>query len=177
MKLCSIEGCSKKYEAKGYCKKHYDIDRYKEKRDEILAYMKEYVQLDEVKKHRKVYIKNWYKETIVKRHEYTKIYKQRPEVKLRHRKKTKERRKKIKFEVLSFYSNNDIKCTCCKENNYMFMSIDHINGGGTKHRKKIGGGATFYSWLKRNGFPEGYQVLCFNCNCAKGFYGKCTHGK
>ena len=24
-----------------------------------------------------------------------------------------------------------------------------------------------YIWLKNNNFPEGFQVLCFNCNCGK----------
>lgn len=51
--------------------------------------------------------------------------------------------------------------------------IDHINGGGTKHRKQIG--SHIYNWIKNNEFPEGFQVLCFNCNLAKGFYGVCPH--
>jgi hypothetical protein len=37
------------------------------------------------------------------------------------------------------------------------------------------GGVRFYSWLRRNNYPEGYQVLCFNCNIAKGLYGVCPH--
>ena len=32
-----------------------------------------------------------------------------------------------------------------------------------------------YRYLKIRGFPPGYQVLCHNCNQAKGFYGKCPH--
>jgi len=32
-----------------------------------------------------------------------------------------------------------------------------------------------YVWLKRNYFPTGFQLLCHNCNLAKGFYGKCPH--
>jgi len=36
-----------------------------------------------------------------------------------------------------------------------------INGGGAKHRKSLGlpGGNMFYRWLKRHGYPEGYQTL------------------
>lgn len=30
-------------------------------------------------------------------------------------------------------------------------------------------------WLRRNNYPNGFQVLCHNCNMAKGFYGKCPH--
>jgi hypothetical protein len=28
-------------------------------------------------------------------------------------------------------------------------------------------GYGFYTWLKKNGFPEGLQVLCMNCNWVK----------
>lgn len=31
------------------------------------------------------------------------------------------------------------------------------------------------SWLKTNGYPDGFQTLCHNCNMAKGFYGICPH--
>jgi hypothetical protein len=67
------------------------------------------------------------------------------------------------------------KCICCNETEIRFLTIDHINGGGSKHRAEIGHGKTIYSWLKNNGYPNGYQVLCYNCNCAKGFYGECPH--
>lgn len=37
-------------------------------------------------------------------------------------------------------------------------------------------GWNFYRWLKNNGFPKkDFQLLCFNCNCAKGFFGMCPH--
>jgi hypothetical protein len=72
--------------------------------------------------------------------------------------------------VIKNYGN---KCVCCGEKNYYFLSIDHINGGGNKHRKEIGG--NFYGWLIRNKFPKGFQVLCYNCNFAKGHYEKCPH--
>ena len=30
--------------------------------------------------------------------------------------------------------------------------------------------------LKKLGYPkDGYQLLCHNCNCAKGWYGACPH--
>lgn len=66
-------------------------------------------------------------------------------------------------------------CTCCGETELAFLTIDHIDGGGTKHRELIGFGQRFYSWLKTNGYPQGYQVLCYNCNCAKSFSGGCPH--
>ncbi len=71
------------------------------------------------------------------------------------------------------HSTNPI-CACCGESTEAFLTIDHINGGGHKHRKQIGR-HTIYAWLRRNGFPLGFQVLCMNCNFAKGKLGTCPH--
>jgi hypothetical protein len=71
-----------------------------------------------------------------------------------------------------------IKCRCCGENDIRFLTIDHVNGGGVKHRKELGtgAGASFYHWLKTNNYPEGYAVLCFNCNCGRSVNGGvCPH--
>ena len=71
------------------------------------------------------------------------------------------------------------KCTCCGETIPEFLTIDHINGDGAKHRKelRLRGGAPFYTWLKKNNFPKGYQILCWNCNLGKGVSGVCPHKK
>lgn len=58
-------------------------------------------------------------------------------------------------------------CACCGESNPGFLTIDHVNGGGNKHRKEVGGGNAFYAWLIRQGYPDGYQTLCYNCNCGR----------
>lgn len=52
----------------------------------------------------------------------------------------------------------------CGWNDLRALTIDHINGSGIKHRKTIGkkAGWHFYAWLIKQGFPEGYQVLCMN---------------
>jgi hypothetical protein len=57
-----------------------------------------------------------------------------------------------------------------------FLAIDHIHGGGNRHRRecKIG---KMYPWLKHNGYPPGSQVLCFNCNQAKSNGDECPHQK
>lgn len=87
--------------------------------------------------------------------------------------KDARRRQRLKKEVFDHYGR---KCSCCGEPCIQFLTIDHIEGGGTKHRKVVGrSSADFHNWLIKNGFPTGFQVLCFNCNCAKGIYGKCPH--
>lgn len=80
----------------------------------------------------------------------------------------------IKKEVIGFYSKGTYACNCCKENNIIFLTIDHINNNGKEHRKTFNGG--IHEWLKSHGFPDGYQVLCFNCNIGKYLNdGVCPH--
>ena len=69
------------------------------------------------------------------------------------------------------------KCACCGETIYEFLTIDHINNNGAEERRELGinSGTETYKYLIKNNYPEGYQILCYNCNCAKGFYGYCPH--
>lgn len=83
--------------------------------------------------------------------------------------------KKLRQTVINHYGGS---CECCKESNLEFLAIDHINGGGTKHRKQMTGKFnSIYRFLKSNKFPTGYRVLCHNCNSSIGFYGYCPHKK
>ncbi|KKM24758.1 hypothetical protein LCGC14_1601870 [marine sediment metagenome] len=100
----------------------------------------------------------------------------------RNKKRFQETQRKYRWETrtaaLDAYGGN---CACCGEIQQEFLSIDHINNDGAAHRKQLssrsrgGGGSAMYQWLKTNGYPDGFQVLCFNCNMAKGFYGQCPH--
>lgn len=96
---------------------------------------------------------------------------------LAHRNRLIERAKgnsrKRRMEVLIHYSGDPPICNCCGETSVEFLTIDHINGGGCKHRERIGSG--LYSWLKNSGFPGGFRVLCYNCNQSLGHYGYCPH--
>jgi hypothetical protein len=90
-----------------------------------------------------------------------------------HLHKKQEYRRLLKLEVLKAYGE---VCQCCGESIQVFLTIDHINNDGAIHRKQIGyGGSQFYSWLRLQGFPSGYQVLCRNCNWAKHAVGTCPH--
>lgn len=73
---------------------------------------------------------------------------------------------KLKMLVISHYGG---RCACCGETNVDVLTIDHINGGGKKHRKELGfhSSLEFYRWLRDNSLPSGFQVLCFNHNCGK----------
>lgn len=83
---------------------------------------------------------------------------------------------KIRAEVLDAYGN---KCQCCGESDVRFLTLDHVNGrtttGKSSTGKKITGKKSMAE-AKRLGFPrDKFQILCFNCNCAKGIYGMCPH--
>ena len=71
----------------------------------------------------------------------------------------------IRVAVISHYSAGTNVCSCCGEDWFFFLTIDHVNNDGATHRRSIRG--TLYEWLFRHGFPDGFQVLCYNCNCAK----------
>lgn len=85
------------------------------------------------------------------------------------------RNRAIRAEVLGYYSGGPPRCACCGTDTFDLLSIDHLNGGGEAHRKEVGGGTRLYRWLRKSGYPQEFQVLCFNCNLAKGFYGSCPH--
>lgn len=78
----------------------------------------------------------------------------------------KERYRLCRLEMLEHYSNGKLLCACCGESNYDFLTLDHMDGGGVKHRKEVGA-SNLPNWLKKNDYPEGYQVLCYNCNCGR----------
>lgn len=64
-------------------------------------------------------------------------------------------------------------CKCCGEPERVFLTLDHINGRSPGD-KRTGNNA----WVraKQEGWPQDkYQLLCYNCNCAKGVYGVCPH--
>ena len=77
------------------------------------------------------------------------------------------------------HSNSDIACCrCCGENSNMeFLALDHILGryemNSIPELVKIGYSSKLKNrpllvWIKNNNFPKGFQILCHNCNMAKG---------
>lgn len=84
----------------------------------------------------------------------------------------------LKIDVLTHYSKGIPKCMCkgCNVKEIKFLTLDHVNNDGYLD-KKHGMGTSYYLWLRRNKYPKTVklQVLCFNCNCAKGSFGKCPH--
>lgn len=89
--------------------------------------------------------------------------------------KGRERYAAWRAQVFQHYSSGIVMCACCGEREMKFLSVDHIYGDGAAHRKS-GDGNNLYAWLVRNHFPQGFQILCMNCNFAKGKNGNvCPH--
>ena len=106
--------------------------------------------------------------------------------------KAKAYRDSIRFNVLATYSkllsNSDVPCcNCCKLNTHLdFLAIDHIAGKKEMDSEpelvKLGYSSKFkggklHKFILDNNFPKGFQILCHNCNFAKGHSkdGKCPH--
>lgn len=87
----------------------------------------------------------------------------------------------LKTEVLTYYGNDKLSCVCCGETIIHFLTLDHINGRqpherGTHAQRSKYSGRALWAYLKRQGFPEGYQTLCINCNMGKHINkGICPH--
>jgi hypothetical protein len=87
------------------------------------------------------------------------------------------RHHKLRLEALIRYGNNPPTCACCGETRLPFLTMDHMNGKGNQHRKEIKRYGSIYEWLKHANYPEGFRVLCMNCNFAIGHYGFCPHAE
>ena len=73
------------------------------------------------------------------------------------------RRHEVRLAVLKAYGN--AQCAICGFDDIRALEIDHINGGGEKHRQQLCG-TNLLQILYREGFPDKdkYRVLCRNCN-------------
>lgn len=95
----------------------------------------------------------------------------------RRREDTKERRKKSNRKIRErLFEGYGGKCVCCGESRFEFLALDHVNGGGRKERQTKSTQQIALKAIKNN-FPPDYQILCHNCNQAKGWYGMCPHEK
>jgi hypothetical protein len=145
------------------CRAIKDLDAFKDGRGyvrRVCVPCREYMTVDARKRRSK-----WSKEKRAEKYEKINVIK-----------------RALRLEVIAAYGGH---CKCCGESTLEFLAIDHVNGDGGAHRRSIKESAKggdipayeFYNWLKNNGYPGGFQILCHNCNVAKGMYGTCPHRK
>lgn len=105
---------------------------------------------------------------------HLRVHRQKDDVKIRRAHQARKAQAKIRLEALRAYGGPIPKCCCCQEADVRFLTLDHINRDGKRHRQEVGNGS-IYRWLRKNGWPPGLRVMCFNCNLASGIYGVCPH--
>ena len=81
-------------------------------------------------------------------------------------------KRKLREDLMDIYG---WACACCGEDNPIFLTFDHINNDGNKHRAKFSGDGVLRD-MRDNPDTSKYQVLCFNCNFGKNCNGGiCPH--
>jgi hypothetical protein len=78
-------------------------------------------------------------------------------------------RKKYKDTFLEMYGGC---CACCGETIYDFLTIEHKQGQEKASRRT---GLVAYRDAVKEYRPDLFEILCWNCNCAKGHLGYCPH--
>lgn len=133
-------------------------------------YMKIYYQKNK-ERIKNYYTKRYYDNLEEQRKRCREYYsKNKEKCKARHGEYIRSTRK----EMILAYGG---KCTCCGENRYPFLTLEHVNKNGREERSLYGGCEAIRLRLKRLGWPKvGYTLLCMNCNWATRFKNSmCPH--
>ena len=89
----------------------------------------------------------------------------------RHKQNQQDYNRRKKAEVTERYGG---ECACCGEHRMEFLCLHHKLNNGNEERKRYHYASVWRIAIKR-GFPDDYEVLCYNCNNAKEVYGACPH--
>ncbi len=92
-------------------------------------------------------------------------YAEHPEKYLTRNKLAKQRQRD---RVLDYYG---AVCACCGETGRIVLTVDHIIALKVSGQKRR---ANLPQQVITEGFPDTYQILCRNCNWAKGTEPECT---
>lgn len=94
-----------------------------------------------------------------------------------------ENREKVNANNKKYYQNLKDKvfdrygkrCWCCGETEEDFLTLEHLEGGGSKHRKEVGIYGQFLDAIHTKELSK-YMILCMNCNMGRAKnYGVCPH--
>lgn len=100
--------------------------------------------------------------------EYMRLRRGSPEYKARERWRQLQAYRQLKSELLRYYSKGAMCCAACGFADMRALCLDHMADDGSVQRRQSGKqGITWFLELKAQGFPEGLQVLCANCNVIK----------
>ena len=183
--------------------------RYEEKKDEISAKTKEDRKINPEKyrlRHQKEKAKDPEGHNAKKRANWAKHkIRNRPRVNKRTNELHHEKKEIVYTHYSKKLSNSDVPCcNCCGYTGIEFLTVDHIIPKREMEKKVTSlvrsisenvlltpkeiamgynakrKGHPLNQWLITNNFPKGFQILCWNCNFAKGSPAvsfKCPHEK
>ena len=154
--------------------KKYNASWQQKKKEHRRLYLKKFYSIPENREKYRLRLIRWRVKNkdklLIQHREYNE--KNKEKISERHNKKNKE----LRLEILKYYGGNPPKCNCCGENEIKFLTIDHLDNDGNKHRKLLKT-KNIIRWIRNNNYPPKFQILCFNCNCAKGIWKICPHKK
>src|SRR5665213_916882 len=104
--------------------------------------------------------RKWRERNPDKRREYWNRYYEKNKERLApvYRERATNRRKRERDAVFDHYGS---LCRCCGETQREFLNLDHKNNDGGDERRKFGVAGSYARCIKA-GFPDTYQILCFN---------------
>ena len=160
------------------------IARRKELRErpEVKEKARKHRDKPEVKSQKLVTERAWRAKPEVKARQ--KVQRDRPDVKEKRHKKGNEWMRNLRLGILLKYSkrlsNSDVPiCYCCGQYFHVdFLAIDHILGkkqmDSIPELVELGYSSTLdkqklWVWIRDNDYPDGFQILCHNCNTAKAY--------
>jgi hypothetical protein len=85
----------------------------------------------------------------------------------------RNRRLEVRRQILALFGG---ACRCCGERQHQFLTLDHVHNDGNAERRIMPNYFSLFRRLLRQGNADKrYQLLCWNCNCAKAHYSRCPH--
>jgi hypothetical protein len=75
------------------------------------------------------------------------------------------RRQKLKEQIFDLLGRQCV--VCGYDTDIRALQIDHVNGGGTRHRKSFPSMTAYYEHILASGTSGEFQTLCANCNQIK----------
>jgi len=151
------------------------------RKSEVKADAKKRMEDPKVRAERKVWELDYFRKPKVRSRlkKQKREYSQMPERKIQRKKVAAAHKLVALTAILKKTTNSKVLyCVCCRVKGIAFLTLDHIDPDGRKKMGHLGWSADkLYIWVERKVqqgvVPDGLQVLCFNCNIAKGQGAKC----
>lgn len=193
-KLCSKENCGKELYARGLCQNHYNNFLYHRNKDNPINKIKKSItsknyydsnkerilELQKIRREKNIDLirakvreatRNYRKRNPMEGKIYRAKLKNNPELLQKIYLNSKEYRQRLRLKVIAYYSNNTNKCKICGFSDIRALVIDHVNDDGYLFKRansnKRENNTNTFRRIVREGYPKGFQVLCFNCNYIK----------